>query len=76
MVRVDDVYPNVYRRVAEQYGLPLIDNWNNSGINEVTRNTYYADPTPENNDLYMYHPNNEGWKRISKHICKEIERYI
>lgn len=76
MERVDDVYPNAYRRVAEHYGLALIDNWKYSGINEKTRNTYYADPTPENNQLYMYHPNDDGWRRISKYICAELKKYL
>ena len=72
MKRVSELIPNAYRRVAEQYGLPLIDLWNESGINELTRNTYYADPTPETNHSYMYHPNNDGWERLSKIICREI----
>ena len=74
--RVDDIYPNAYRRVAELYGLPLIDNWNNSGINELTRNTLYADPPDTENTMYMYHPYNNGWERISKYIVKELQNYI
>ena len=72
MKRVSELIPEAYRRVASQYGLPLIDLWNNSGINELTRNTYYADPTPATNQLYMYHPNNDGWERLSRIICREI----
>lgn len=66
--RVSDLIPEAYRNVAKQYGLPLIDNWSNSGINEITRNTYYADPPDTENQMYMYHPNNDGWVRISKNI--------
>lgn len=74
MERVNDQIPNAYREVASLYGLGLIDLWNKSGINEFTRDTYYADP-PDNH-LYMYHPNNEGWKRISKIICQEIKKFL
>lgn len=76
MKRVSELYPNAYRNVAKQYGLPLIDLWNESGINELNRTTYYADPAPEDNNLYMYHPNNEGWKRLSQLICDGIKKYI
>lgn len=76
MNRVNEDIPNAYRRVAELYGLPLIDLWNESGVNELTRTTLYHDPAPYNeggtNRLYMYHPNNDGWKRISKIICNRI----
>lgn len=76
MNRVNEDIPNAYRRVAELYGLPLIDLWNESGVNELTRTTLYADPAPYNeggtNQSYMYHPNNDGWKRISKIICNRI----
>ena len=74
MVRVSDAIPQAYRDVAEFYGLPLIDLWNKSGINEFTRSTYYADPT--DNHLYMYHPNNKGWIQISKIICSELKAII
>ena len=76
MDRVSDLIPNAYRRVAELYGLPLIDLWNNSGINEMTRATYYADPTPPDNTLYMYHPNNTGWVRLSKLIIDGLKAVI
>ena len=76
MMCVDDVYPEAYRRVAALYGLPLIDNWKYSGINEATRNIYYVDPSDETNTLYMYHPNNIGWECISMYICQEIVRYV
>ena len=76
MKRVSELYPNAYRNVAKQYGLPLIDLWNESGINELNRTTYYADPAPEDNNLYMYHPNNEGWKRLSQLICDGIAKYV
>jgi hypothetical protein len=76
MKRVSELIPNAYRRVAEQYGLPVIDLWNESGINELTRETYYADPAPSNNQLYMYHPNNNGWIRISKIIIDRLKSLI
>lgn len=71
--RVSDLIPNAYRNIAKQYGLPVIDLWNESGINELTRNTFYADPPDNENTLYMYHPNNEGWKRLSKIIVNRIK---
>lgn len=70
--RVSDLIPNAYRRVAEQYGLPLIDNWLNSGINEFNRNIYFCDPS-DDNQLYFYHPNNSGWERISRYICEKMK---
>ena len=76
MDRVSELVPNAYRNVAKQYGLPLIDLWNASGINELTRETFYADPAPSDNQLYMYHPNNKGWIRCSKIIVKKIKNYI
>lgn len=69
MERVDDVYPEAYRKVAAQYGLPLIDNWYNSGINEYNRSTYINDKYA-GNTAYMYHPNNAGWRRIGSYIVK------
>ena len=76
MDRVSELVPNAYRNVAKQYGLPLIDLWNASGINELTRETFYADPAPSDNQLYMYHPNNDGWVRCSKVIIKHLKAYI
>lgn len=75
MKRVSDLIPNAYRKTAEQYGLPLIDLWAKSGINELTRETYYADKPVSLNTLYMYHPNNDGWLRLSKVICNEVQKY-
>ena len=76
MDRVSELVPNAYRNVAKQYGLPVIDLWNESGINELTRETFYADPAPSDNQLYMYHPNNDGWVRCSKIIVKHLKAYI
>jgi len=76
MDRVSELVPNAYKNVAKQYGLPLIDLWGESGINELTRETFYADPAPSGNQLYMYHPNNKGWIRCSKIIVKKIKGYI
>jgi hypothetical protein len=76
MDRVSELVPNAYRNVAKQYGLPLIDLWNASGINELTRETFYADPAPSDNQLYMYHPNNDGWVRCSKVIIKHLKAYM
>lgn len=76
MDRVSELIPNAYRNVAKQYGLPVIDLWNESGINELNRETYYADPAPSDNQLYMYHPNNDGWVRCSKIIVKRIKELI
>ena len=68
--------PVTIRQVAELYGLPIVDLWNESGINELTRNTFYNDPPFEDgNDWYMYHPNNYGWKRLSKIICQKLKSY-
>ena len=75
MERISEDIPNAYRRVADLYGLPLIDNWSRSGVNELTRNYYYLDPDDTENTDYMYHPNNIGWKQISKIICEEIAKY-
>ena len=74
--RVNEVYPQAYRDVANFYGLPLIDLWNESGVNELTRNAFYADPPDTENTLYMYHPNNDGWVRISKIIVKKLKDLI
>lgn len=72
--RVAVEYPEAYRKVAKYYGLPLIDNWNNSGINSKTRNTFYADPNDAENQMYMYHPNNDGWKRIGEYIASQVKQ--
>lgn len=73
--RVSELIPNTYRNVAKLYGLPLIDLWNESGVNELTRNNYYLDPPDTTNTSYMYHPDNTGWRQISKIICNEIKQY-
>lgn len=75
MQRVDPKYPDAYRKVAELYGLQLIDNWNNSGIDETNRNEYTIDPQTDNK-LYIYHPSNSGWKKISDYIVSEISKYF
>lgn len=69
-----ELLPIVIRNVAALYGIPIIDLWEKSGINELTRNTFLADPTFESGDntLYMYHPNNDGWARLSRIICAEM----
>lgn len=76
MYRVDSDIPDAYRNVAKLYGLPLIDLWNVAGVNEFTRATYFCDPLPVSeggtNRSYMYHPNNDGWKRIATYICDEV----
>ena len=73
----NELLPVVIRNVAELYGIPVIDLWKLSGINELTRNTFLADPTFESgdNELYMYHPNNDGWKVLSRIICDEMGKY-
>ena len=73
--RVSVLIPTAYKNVAEQYGLPLINLYMESGINELTRNTLYLDPPDTENNLYMYHPNNDGWKRLSRIICSQIVLY-
>lgn len=75
MTRVDEKYANAYRTVAEYYGLPLIDNWKYSGINELTRAAYTADPQTGNTN-YIYHPSNEGWRRISMYMLSELKKYV
>lgn len=72
--RVSELIPNAYRNVAKQYGIPVIDLWSESGINELTRNTFYADPPDTDNVLYMYHPNNVGWVRLSKLIVRKLKQ--
>lgn len=68
--------PATIRSVAALYGIPCIDLWAKSGINALTRNTYYADPPFESgNTDYMYHPNNLGWEKLSRLICAEIKKY-
>lgn len=73
MERVDDVYPQTYRNVAAQYGLPLIDLWNMSGINELNRSTFMIDPISGNTN-YIYHPYNNAWERIGKLIVEELKK--
>lgn len=75
MKRVSSLIPNALKQVAEQYGLPFVDLWSESGINEMNRVAFYADPAPSDNHMYMYHPNNDGWKLISKVICNKILDY-
>ena len=72
----NELLPIAIRNVAKLYGIPCIDLWAKSGINALTRNTYFADPTFESgNQLYMYHPNNFGWEVISRIICDEMKAY-
>ena len=76
LTRVSELIPQAYRDVAKHYGIPLIDLWKESGINELNRNVYYADPADTTNQNYMYHPNNVGWVRISKIIVKRLKERI
>lgn len=75
LVRVQEIYPQAYRNVAKLYGLPLIDLWANSGINEFNRNQLYADVSDATNTSYMYHPNNNGWERLSQLICMAFRHF-
>ena len=74
MERVSALIPQAYRDVAKLYALPLVDLWYESGINELTRDTLYADPP--SNHLYMYHPNNDGWIRLSKIMVNNLKQIV
>ena len=75
LVRVQEIYPQAYRDVAKLYGIPLIDLWENSGINEYNRNDLYADVSDATNTSYMYHPYNNGWQRLSQLICMAFRHF-
>lgn len=70
---VDPKYVAAYKAVADFYGIPVIDCWSKCGFNKAQWDLYYADPTGSNNTLYIYHPNNVGWKRLSEFIINELD---
>lgn len=74
LVRVSESIPTAYKTTAQLYGIPYIDLYHESGINELTRSTYYLDPATNNED-YMLHPNNLGWERIGKIVCDFMSKY-
>lgn len=76
MIRVNEAYPQVYRDVAKMYGLPLVDNWYESGINELNRSEYMIDPSlADGNTYYIYHPSNKAWERIARNLCEVLKKY-
>ena len=72
---VDQKFVDAYRRVAEFYGIPVIDLWKDCGFNKAQWSLYYADPSDEaDNQLYVYHPNNDGWRVLSAYIINQLDR--
>ena len=70
---VDPKYVDAYKRVAEFYGIPVIDCWSQCGFNKAQWSLYYADPTDATNTQYIYHPNNAGWEKLSEYIVNELD---
>lgn len=70
---VDPKYVAAYKAVAEFYGIPLIDCWSQCGFNKAQWSLYYADPTDSTNTQYIYHPNNDGWEKLSEYIVNQLE---
>ena len=62
-------YIGLYTEICEEYGLFMIDNYNNSGINATNRDKYFdgTDTT---------HPNLEGRKLIAENMAKRLCSYF
>lgn len=62
-------YIQLYKNIANEYGLHLIDNYNGSGINETNRGDCFSatDGT---------HPNETGRQMIAENIAKELYKYF
>lgn len=55
-----EAYLNAIHEVCKEYGIPVLDQYNNSGINDQTIDTYLGD---------KLHPNREGYKLLGNKIA-------
>ena len=62
----------IHKEVADQFSIPLIDLWNNSGINIWTRGMYLL--VEDSNNL-MIHLNDKGFEVCADYIAKFIKDY-
>lgn len=60
--KLDD-YRKVVIEMGREFNLPVIDLYNESGINESNLSIYTYDGL---------HPNNEGYKKIAETLLREI----
>lgn len=56
-------YMNAVKLIGKMYGLPVCDLYSNSGITELTLNTYTIDGL---------HPNDDGYKRIGEVLADTL----
>lgn len=69
---VDEKYAEAIKAVADFYGLPVCDWYENCGLSLLTRSWYINDPEPDKtaevnpNILYSLHPSTKGYARMAE----------
>ena len=60
-----DRFPKVeyIKAIGRNYGLPVIDLWDNSGITDYNAKEFYGEPAY---DCTQVHPNKEGYRRLAE----------
>lgn len=61
---ISEDYVNAIKDVGRLYSLPVLDLYNFSGINEITKEVFIGDD-PDVFTSYELHPTNEGYERIA-----------
>ncbi|MBO5883184.1 MAG: hypothetical protein J6Q78_02115, partial [Clostridia bacterium] len=64
--RIPEKWADAMKEIAELYGLPVCDLYNEVKFDTVEdREKYFNDPEPPVNQLYSAHPNAEGYKIVA-----------
>ena len=64
--RIPEKWADAMKEIAELYGLPVCDLYNEVKFDTVEdREKYFNDPEPPENKLYSTHPNKEGYKIVA-----------
>lgn len=58
-------FASAVKDIAQQYGLFVIDNYNNSGINSINKSEYFSETDGT-------HPNAKGRYKIAQNMAKEL----
>lgn len=62
-VLMPETYIDALKSVGELYGIPVLDLYHNSGINDLTKGLFIVDDTSKVN--YQFHPSTKGYERLS-----------
>ena len=58
-----ETYIDSIKSIGKLYSIPVLDLYNNSGINYITKDTYLVDDMTQ--VVYQFHPSTKGYERLS-----------